>query len=119
MAALNKCDAFLIVLDGVMIDDGSAFELGIAHMRKVPRFGYLSDDRKKPEPPSVNPMIFFSLNGKCLQPGVCEDINVYGVSAMCRRESGRLVPPSLARFCSKVEAALVTAQRRHNPAATP
>jgi nucleoside 2-deoxyribosyltransferase len=62
MKALRKCDAVLIVLDGVMVDDGSAFELGIAHMRKIPRFGYLSDDRKKPEPPSVNPMIFFSLD---------------------------------------------------------
>lgn len=62
MKALRKCDAVLIVLDGVMVDDGSAFELGIAHMRRIPRFGYLSDDRKKPEPPSVNPMIFFSLD---------------------------------------------------------
>jgi len=62
MKALRKCDAVLIVLDGVMVDDGSAFELGIAHMRKIPRFGYLSDDRKKPEPPSVNPMIYFSLD---------------------------------------------------------
>ncbi|MGE5790997.1 MAG: nucleoside 2-deoxyribosyltransferase [Syntrophaceae bacterium] len=62
MKALRKCDVVLIVLDGVMVDDGSAFELGIAHMRKIPRFGYLSDDRKKPEPPSVNPMIYFSLD---------------------------------------------------------
>ena len=63
MAALKKCDVLLIVLDGVMVDDGSAFELGIAHARKVPRFGYLTDDRKRPEPPSVNPMIYFSLDG--------------------------------------------------------
>ena len=62
MKALRKCDVMLIVLDGVMVDDGSAFELGIAHARKVPRFGYLSDNRKKPEPPSINPMIFFSLD---------------------------------------------------------
>ena len=62
MKALRKCEVVLIVLDGVMVDDGSAFELGIAHMRKIPRFGYLSDDRKKPEPPSVNPMIYFSLD---------------------------------------------------------
>lgn len=63
MKSLRKCDVVLIVLDGVMVDDGSAFELGIAHMRKIPRYGYLSDDRKKPEPPSVNPMIYFSLDG--------------------------------------------------------
>lgn len=63
MKALRKCDLILIVLDGVMVDDGSAFELGIAHMRKVPRFGYLTDDRKRPEPPGINPMIFFSLGG--------------------------------------------------------
>ena len=62
MKALRKCEVVLIVLDGAMVDDGSAFELGIAHMRKIPRFGYLSDDRKKPEPPSVNPMIYFSLD---------------------------------------------------------
>ena len=62
MKALKKCDILLIVLDGVMVDDGSAFELGIAHMRKVPRFGYLSDDRKRPEPPSINSMIYFSLD---------------------------------------------------------
>ena len=62
MKALRKCDVILIVLDGVMVDDGSAFELGIAHMRKIPRFGYLSDDRKRPEPPSINPMIYFSLD---------------------------------------------------------
>ncbi len=63
MKALKKCDVILIVLDGVMVDDGSAFELGIAHMRKIPKYGYLTDDRKRPEAPSVNPMIYFSLDG--------------------------------------------------------
>ena len=63
MKALRKCDVVLIVLDGLVVDDGSAFELGVAYMRKVPRFGYLTDDRKQPEPPSVNPMIYFSLDG--------------------------------------------------------
>jgi len=62
MKALKKCDVMLIVLDGVMVDDGSAFELGIAHARKIPRYGYLTDDRKRPEPPCVNPMIYFSLD---------------------------------------------------------
>jgi nucleoside 2-deoxyribosyltransferase len=63
MSALRKCDTALIVLDGVMVDDGAALELGIAYMRKMPRYGHLSDDRKKPEPPSVNPMIDYSLDG--------------------------------------------------------
>jgi nucleoside 2-deoxyribosyltransferase len=63
MKALKKCNVLLIVLDGVMVDDGAAFELGIAQMRKVPRFGYLSDDRKKPEQPSINPMIYHALDG--------------------------------------------------------
>ncbi len=63
MKGLKKCDVILIVLDGVMVDDGSAFELGIAHMRKIPKYGYLTDDRKRPESPSVNPMIYFSLDG--------------------------------------------------------
>ena len=35
----------------------------MASARKVPSFGYLTDDRKRHEPLSVNPMIYFSLNG--------------------------------------------------------
>lgn len=62
MAELNKCDAFLIVLDGAMTDDGAAFELGIAHARKVPRFGLLTDNRKDPAPTSVNLMLYYSLD---------------------------------------------------------
>jgi len=46
-----------------MVDGGGAFELGIAHVRKVSRHGYLTDDRKRPEPPTINPMIYFSLDG--------------------------------------------------------
>ncbi len=63
MRALKTCDAMLIVLDGVMVDDGAAYELGIAHARKIPKYGFLTDDRKSPEPPSINPMIYFSLDG--------------------------------------------------------
>lgn len=58
----KKCDIILIILDGMMVADSSAFELGITHMRKVPKYGYLSDDRILPKSPSINPMIYFSLD---------------------------------------------------------
>lgn len=56
MEALNECDALLIVLDGRTIDEGAAFELGVAFARGKPCVGYQSDPRRL-LPVGNNPMI--------------------------------------------------------------
>lgn len=60
MEALNKCDALLIVLDGRSIDEGAAFELGVAYAYGKPCVGYQSDPRRL-LPVGNNPMISSAL----------------------------------------------------------
>ena len=56
MEALRECDALVIVLDGRTVDEGAAFELGIAYSYRKPCVGYQSDPRRL-LPVGNNPMI--------------------------------------------------------------
>lgn len=58
--ALRECDALLIVLDGRTIDEGAAFELGLAYAMGKPCVGYQSDPRRL-LPAGNNPMIACAL----------------------------------------------------------
>lgn len=44
--ALDECDYLLIVLDGAVVDDGAAFELGYAYSEGVDCYGLQTDDRR-------------------------------------------------------------------------
>jgi nucleoside 2-deoxyribosyltransferase len=54
--ALRKADILLIVLDGRSVDEGAAFELGIAFGRGTPCYGLQTDPRRL-IPSGNNPMI--------------------------------------------------------------
>jgi nucleoside 2-deoxyribosyltransferase len=61
MAAVRRSDALLIVLNGRSIDEGAAFELGVAWCLGKPCFGY-KDDFRQLLPDGDNPMITGSLS---------------------------------------------------------
>jgi nucleoside 2-deoxyribosyltransferase len=46
MIALRQCNVFLIVLDGRVIDEGAAFELGVAHAFGKTCVGLQTDPRR-------------------------------------------------------------------------
>jgi nucleoside 2-deoxyribosyltransferase len=56
LAALRRCDIFLIILDGRSIDEGAAFELGVAFALGKKCFGLQTDPRRL-LPHGNNPMI--------------------------------------------------------------
>jgi len=56
MAALDKCDILLIVLDGRTVDEGAAFELGVAFTLGKKCVGLQTDPRQL-LPVGNNPMI--------------------------------------------------------------
>ena len=58
--ALEECDLFLGVLDGRTVDEGLAFELGVAYARRKPCYGLKTDPRQL-LPTGNNPMIDCSL----------------------------------------------------------
>ena len=60
MEALNEADALLMVLDGRTVDEGAAFELGIAYSRGKPCIGLQTDPRRL-LPMGNNPMIACAL----------------------------------------------------------
>lgn len=53
---IDRCDLFLIVLDGMCVDEGAAFELGFAYAKGKTCLGYLSDWRKSDPGSWRNPM---------------------------------------------------------------
>jgi nucleoside 2-deoxyribosyltransferase len=60
--ALSRCDVFLAILNGRTIEEGTAFELGIAWTLRKPCWG-LKDDFRQRSKFSDNPMIEGALNG--------------------------------------------------------
>jgi nucleoside 2-deoxyribosyltransferase len=56
VAAIRSCDALVINLDGRSVDEGAAFELGLAHALGKPCVGYRTDVRVL-LPWGINPMI--------------------------------------------------------------
>jgi nucleoside 2-deoxyribosyltransferase len=56
IAALERCDVFLIILNGRAVDEGAAVELGIAWALKKACFG-LKDDFRQLTASGDNPMI--------------------------------------------------------------
>lgn len=56
VAAIKRCDALLIVLDGRAVDEGAAFELGVAFALGKKCFGLQTDPRRL-LPAGNNPMI--------------------------------------------------------------
>lgn len=56
MAAIEKCDALLILLDGRVIDEGAAFELGVAFTLGKKCIALQTDPRRL-LPVGNNPMI--------------------------------------------------------------
>ncbi len=61
MEALKEVDALLLVLDGRTVDEGAAFELGIAYSRGKRCIGLQTDPRRL-LPMGNNPMIACALN---------------------------------------------------------
>lgn len=59
--ALKMCDELLILLDGVVLDDGSCFELGYMYCEGKPCNGYKTDVRASYDE-KLNLMIDKSLN---------------------------------------------------------
>ena len=59
--AINKCDYLLIILNGKLIDEGAAFELGIAYNLEKICIG-LQTDLRYLYPNYMNPMISNSLS---------------------------------------------------------
>jgi len=62
MAAIRRCDVLLIILNGRSIDEGAAFELGVAWALGKMCFGY-KDDFRQLTASGDNPMIERALNG--------------------------------------------------------
>jgi nucleoside 2-deoxyribosyltransferase len=62
---LKACDALLANLDGAVIDEGTAFEIGYMKALGKPCFGLQTDSRRQ-LPTGNNPMIELSLN-HCFQ----------------------------------------------------
>lgn len=60
---ITSCDLFLIVLDGLYVDEGAAFELGFAYANGKTCLGYLSDWRKSAPGAWRNPMTIVPLKG--------------------------------------------------------
>jgi nucleoside 2-deoxyribosyltransferase len=56
IGAIKACDALVINLDGRAVDEGAAFELGLAHALKKSCVGYKTDIRVL-LPWGINPMI--------------------------------------------------------------
>lgn len=56
VAAIKSCDALVINLDGRSVDEGAAFELGLAHSLGKLCVGYRTDVRVL-LPWGINPMI--------------------------------------------------------------
>lgn len=56
LLALRDADVVLAVLDGRTIDEGVAFEIGVAYERSIPCFGLQTDPRRL-LPTGNNPMI--------------------------------------------------------------
>ena len=46
IAALDRCDILLIVMDGRTIDEGAVFELGYVYSQGKPCYGLQTDDRR-------------------------------------------------------------------------
>ena len=61
MAALRVCDAVVINLDGRVVDEGAAFELGCAHVLGKECVGYRTDVRVL-LPWGLNPMVTVPLS---------------------------------------------------------
>lgn len=59
--AINECDVLFAVLDGRVVDEGVAFEIGYAHARGKVCVGYHTDSRVL-LPHGLNPMIECSLS---------------------------------------------------------
>jgi nucleoside 2-deoxyribosyltransferase len=61
VSALRACDAFVINLDGRVVDEGAAFELGFAHAMGKCCVGYRTDVRVL-LPWGLNPMVTVPLS---------------------------------------------------------
>ena len=64
-AALDRCACMVALLDGAQVDDGTAWEIGYAHAKGIPVYGYRTDFRRAGETPHsyVNSMIQGCLTG--------------------------------------------------------
>lgn len=58
---LNQCDLLIAVLDGAVIDEGTAFEVGYFKALNKPCIGFQTDSRRQ-LPQGNNPMIEGSLD---------------------------------------------------------
>jgi nucleoside 2-deoxyribosyltransferase len=67
MAAIQDCVALVAVLDGRTVDEGVAFELGVAHCLSKICIGLQTDVRRLLEHGN-NPMIDCSLTASCQTP---------------------------------------------------
>ena len=61
ISAINSCDILLIVLDGRTVDEGAAFELGVAFAKKKKCIALQTDPRRLLEIGN-NPMISMSIS---------------------------------------------------------
>jgi len=64
-AAIDDCDVVVALLDGVQVDDGTAWEIGYAYAKDKPVIGIRTDIRNAGDTPhgSVNAMIEGSCRG--------------------------------------------------------
>lgn len=56
LIAIRRCDLFIIIMDGRVVDEGAAFELGYAYSKGKPCIGLRTDSRREIEGID-NPMI--------------------------------------------------------------
>jgi nucleoside 2-deoxyribosyltransferase len=61
--ALLQCDLMVALLDGAQVDDGTAWEIGLAHCKGIPVIGIRTDFRRAGDVPGalVNAMV----HGSC------------------------------------------------------
>jgi nucleoside 2-deoxyribosyltransferase len=63
--AIDRCNCVVALLDGVQVDDGTAWEIGYAYARGIPVYGIRTDFRNAGETPGgkANAMIEGCLQG--------------------------------------------------------
>lgn len=58
---IDKCSVIIAVLNGLVVDPGTSWEIGYAYSRKIPIIGYLSHITFFDPAKQLNPMIINSL----------------------------------------------------------
>lgn len=92
--ALHECDYLLIVMDGRSIDEGAAFELGVAYSLDKKCFGLQTDSRRLLTFGN-NPMIQCSVSK--VFASISDIVDYFNISCDIKSHSHNLVNISLVR----------------------